>query len=220
MACLIGALPVAQILRELRSTLKKSREAEDASHRTTLQLQAEIEDRKRTERALRESEERFRITADTAPVMILVLDASENATFFNKVWLDFTGRRLEQELGKRWTEGMHPEELDRNLAEISAAYANRKGYHIQFRLRRADGEYRLLLCHGVPRFELDRTFNGYIASCIDTDLKRNEEEALARQKFPLRTVSAAKNAVFEFHLEDAATVVTLGYKQSRARLPV
>jgi len=184
MACLIGAVPVAQILRDLRLALARSRQAENESQRAMERLRIEVDEHKRTEQALRESEERFRIAADTAPVMIWAGDANQNANFFNKVWLDFTGRSLEQELGKGWTEGVHPDDLNRYLAELSAPYAERKEYYLQFRLRRADGEYRLLLCHGVPRLELDRTFDGYIASCIDiTDLKRTEEEALARQKW-------------------------------------
>jgi PAS domain S-box-containing protein len=184
MACLIGAFPVAQILRDLRLALNRSRQAEEDSQTAMHRLRTEIDEHKRTEQALRESEERFRITADTAPVMLLARDANQNATFFNKVWLDFTGRSLEQELDKGWTEGVHPDDLTSYLADLSAAHAERREYHLQFRLRRADGEYRLLLCHGVPRFELDRTFDGYIASCIDlTDLKRNEEEAMARQKW-------------------------------------
>ena len=183
LACLIGAVPVAQILRDLRLALTKSRRAEEESQRTMLQLETEIAEHKRTLLALGESEERFRITADTAPVMILVRDANQNTTFFNKVWLDFTGRSLEQELGKGWTEEVHPDDLDGYLAYLSAAYAEQKEYRLQFRLRRKDGEFRLIMCHGVPRFKLDRTFDGFIASAIDiTDLKRSQEELAARQK--------------------------------------
>jgi PAS domain S-box-containing protein len=161
-ACLMGAVPVAQILRDLRLALTKSRLAEQA---------------------LFESNERFRITADTAPVMILARDADQNATFFNKEWLDFRGRTLEQELGRGWTQGVHPDDLPSYLTDLFSACAERKEYQLQFRLRRADGRYRVLLCHGVPRFELDRTFDGYIAACADiTDFKCAQEEALARQK--------------------------------------
>ena len=183
MACLIGAVPVAQILRDLRLALSESRRSEEDSQRTALRLQTEIEEHKRTLQALGESEERFRITADTAPVMILAQNANQNATFFNKVWLDFTGRSLEYELGKGWTEGVHPDDLNGYRAGLSAAYAEQKEYRLQFRLRRKDGEFRLIMCRGVPRFKLDRTFDGFIASAIDiTDLKRSQEELAARQK--------------------------------------
>ncbi len=184
MACLIGAVPVAQILRDLRSALKRSRQAEDESQQTTERLRIEIDEHKRTAHALAESEERFRIAANTAPVMILARDSEQNATFFNKVWLDFRGRSLEQELGRGWREGIHPNDLESYLAGQSFAYDQRKEYHLQFRLRRADGEYRLVLCHGVPSFALDGSLAGYFTSCIDiTDLKRGQEEALGRQKW-------------------------------------
>jgi PAS domain S-box-containing protein len=161
-ACLIGAVPIAQILRDLRLALSRSRQ---------------------TEQALRESNDRFKNMADTAPVMIVALDLDQNATFFNKAWLDFRGRTLEQELGRGWTEGVHPDDLSGYLADLYSACAERKEYELQFRLRRADGEYRLLLCHGAPSFELDRTFAGHIAACADiTDFKRAQQEALARQK--------------------------------------
>ena len=184
MACLIGAVPVAQILRDLRFALTRSREAEDESQRTMERLRDEIEERKRTEQALRESEERFRVMADTAPVLIVSADANQSVTFFNKAWLDFTGRPMSQELGSGWVAGVHPDDVRDCVQSISSAYANRRECRIQYRLRRADGEYRQLMCTGVPRCEPDGSFVGYIASCIDiTDLKRSQEEALARQKW-------------------------------------
>jgi two-component system, cell cycle sensor histidine kinase and response regulator CckA len=191
MACLIGTLPVAQILQDLRNALKKSREAEEEvrrameeARRATEQLQDEIADHRRTEQALRESQEQFRIAADTAPVMIWLRDVDERVTFLNKVWTEFTGRATEESLGMGWAESVHPDDVGRYHAELSAAYATQKEYQFRFRLRRADGEYRLMLLHGVPRFGVGGTFIGYIASCIDiTDLERAQEEALARQKW-------------------------------------
>jgi PAS domain S-box-containing protein len=139
--------------------------------------------------------------------------------------LDFTGRSLEQELGKGWTEGVHPDDLNRYLAELSTVCAERKEYYLQFRLRRADGEYRLLLCHGVPRFELDRTFDGYIASCIDiTDLKRTEEEALARHKWESLGVLAGgiahdfNNLLGSIRAQSEVLIEELQDSPSRARV--
>ena len=191
MACVIGTLPVAQILQDLRSALGKSRKAEEEarrameeSRRATEQLQNEIAEHRRTEQALRESEERFRIAADTAPVIIWLRDVDRHVTFLNKAWTDFTGRRLEQGLGMGWAESVHPDDLGGYNAEVSAAYAAQNEYQFRLRLRRADGEYRLMLLHGVPRFGLGRTFCGYIASCVDiTDFELAQQEALARQKW-------------------------------------
>jgi PAS domain S-box-containing protein len=113
--------------------------------------------------------------------MIWVSGPDQRCTFFNKVWLDFTGRSVEQELGERWAEGVHPDDLERVLAVYSSAFDRHQSFEIECRLRRADGAYRWLLGHGVPRFTADNVFHGYIGSCFDiTERIRAEEE---RQKF-------------------------------------
>jgi PAS domain S-box-containing protein len=140
-------------------------------------------DRKRTEEALGESEERFRNMADTAPVMIWVSNTEKQCTFFNKTWLEFTGRTLNQELGAGWTEGVHPDDLDRCFESYCSSFDARRQFNIEYRLRRADGEYRWMLCRGVPRFEPGGVFAGYIGSDVDiTDLRRAQEEIFERQK--------------------------------------
>jgi two-component system cell cycle sensor histidine kinase/response regulator CckA len=131
--------------------------------------------RRRVEAALRESEERFRNVADTAPVMIWVTGPDKLFTFVNKTWLRFTGRSLEQELGDGWASGVHPEDLARCYEIFCAAFDARRSFQLECRLRRADGEYRCILCSGVPRFASDGEFVGYIGSDIDiTDLQSEE----------------------------------------------
>jgi PAS domain S-box-containing protein len=135
------------------------------------------------EAALHESEERFRNMADTAPMMICASGPDKQAIFFNHAWLQFTGRTLKQELGYGWTEGVHPDDLERCMATYSSCFDARRKCHLEYRLRRSDGEYRWIVCNGVPRFRADSVFDGYIASCVDiTDVKRAQEETFDRQK--------------------------------------
>ena len=143
----------------------------------------DITERTRAESSLRESEERFRGMADTAPVMLWVSGADKLCTFFNKGWLAFTGRTMQQEMGNGWAEGVHAEDLERCLVAYSAAFDARETFQMEYRLRRADGEYRWLLDSGNPRFSADGTFVGYIGSAIDiTESKRNQERLLVTQK--------------------------------------
>jgi two-component system cell cycle sensor histidine kinase/response regulator CckA len=131
--------------------------------------------RRRSEAALRESEERFRNMADTAPVMIWVTGPDKLFTFVNKTWLSFTGRTLEQELGDGWASGLHPEDRQRCYETFRSAFEARRNFQLECRLRRANGEYRTILCSGVPRFAPGGMFAGYIGSDIDiTDLQSEE----------------------------------------------
>src|SRR6266704_2163083 len=155
--------------------------------------------RKHAEDELRESEARFRAMADTAPVMIWVSGADKLCTFFNKGWLDFTGRTLEEELGNRWAEGVDREDLDRCVSTYENSFNARQPFTMEYRLRRSDGEYRWVLDTGTPRFAPDGAFLGYIGSCIDIT-----ERKLAEEKFRL-VLDAAPNAMI---MVDSAGVIS------------
>jgi PAS domain S-box-containing protein len=138
--------------------------------------QEEITERKRVEALLRESEARFQEMADTAPVMIWLTGTDAVCNYFNKPWLDFTGRSMEQEVGTGWTEGVHPDDLQGCFDCFLPAFHARKPFRMFYRLRRADGEYRWVIESGIPRYA-GGEFAGYIGSNIDiTDLKRAEAE--------------------------------------------
>jgi PAS domain S-box-containing protein len=128
-------------------------------------------------------EELFQSVANALPMMISCSGPDGHAVFFNKSWLSFRGRSVDQERGFSWTEGVHPEDRLRVLTAIASSLETRKEYYVEYRLRRADGEYRSVLCSGVPRSKPDGIFVGYIATCTDiSDYKRTQEEAAARQK--------------------------------------
>jgi PAS domain S-box-containing protein len=139
----------------------------------------QISRRRRSEAALRESEERFRLVANTAPVMIWMAAPDKLCTYFNQPWLEFTGRQIEAELGNGWAQGVHPEDVSACWSTYTDAFDRRESFEMQYRLRRFDGEYRWVYDIGVPRFRTDTSFSGYIGSCIDITERRTAEEALA-----------------------------------------
>ena len=134
-------------------------------------------ERREGEVALRESEERFRALADSAPVMIWLGDSCGDRTWFSRGWLDFTGRPLGREVGRGWVENVHLGDLGRLLDIYQDAYERRVEYQVEFRLRRSDGEYRWVLGKGVPRWLADGSLGGYIGSCLDVTDFRNAREA-------------------------------------------
>lgn len=143
-----------------------------------LGMALDITERKRAEQDLRESEERFRLVANQAPVLIWMSGPDKLCIFFNQSWLNFTGRSMELELGEGWTSGVHPEDLRRCLKAYSDAFDARVEFEIEYRLRRFDGKYRWIVDYGVPRIESDGTFLGYIGSCLDVTDRKTTEESL------------------------------------------
>ena len=137
----------------------------------------DITERKRSEERLRESEARFQAMADKAPVMIWTTGTDGLCNYFSQPWLNFTGRTMEQEVGLGWMQGVYPDDVQGCFDGFLPKFEERKPFRMEYRLRRADGEYRWVMESGVPRYTPGGEFTGYIGSNIDiTDLKLAEQE--------------------------------------------
>lgn len=145
----------------------------------------DITARKQAEAAIRESEERFRVLADTVPVLIWMSGLDKRVSYFNARWLEYTGRTMEQERGDWWGEGIHPDDRNRCWKTYSEAFDRREPFELEYRLRKADGRYGWLHERGAPRFLPGGTFAGYHGACIDITARKLAEENLQRTRFAM-----------------------------------
>ena len=130
-----------------------------------------------------ESERGFQSLADCAPVILWLADDTGSRSFFNRFWLDFTGRSLAQEIGSGWETGVHSSDLSRYRAAYDKAIAGPADFQVEYRLRRADGEYRWILENAAPVRGGEGALQGFVGSGIDiTDRKRNEYALIRNQE--------------------------------------
>ena len=123
-------------------------------------------------------EELLTHVTETSPALVWLSDTTGACNWFNATWLSFTGRTLEQEAGDGWTEGVHPDDKEECLATYTEAFTARNPFSMEYRLRRADGEYRWLLDEGTPRYAGNGAFLGYVGSCLDITPQRERQEEL------------------------------------------
>jgi len=135
--------------------------------------------RREAERLVRESEERFRLIASTAPVMIWMTDANRQGTYINETWTAMTGLPRDAALGERWAQAFHPDDLERCAETYARAFDRREPFRMEYRLRCHDGEFRWLFAQGMPRYDARGAFAGYIGSAVDVTERKEAEELLS-----------------------------------------
>src|SRR5438045_3094785 len=104
---------------------------------------------------------------DVAPVMIWSADADKLCRYFNRAWLTYRGRSIEDEIGTGWLDGVHSDDRERRLAVYDDASVQLRSFQVEYRLERHDGAYRWIIESAVPRFSSDGRFLGYVGSCVD-----------------------------------------------------
>jgi len=138
-----------------------------------------VTQRKLAELDLKESESRFRLMSDSAPILMWMSGKDKLCSYFNRGWLEFTGNRLEDEIGEGWLRGVHPEDRQHCLEVYTRAFDAREGFTMEYRLRRFDGQYRWVVDRGVPRFRADGAFSGFIGCADDITVQKETEAARA-----------------------------------------
>ncbi|WP_170942226.1 PAS domain-containing sensor histidine kinase [Noviherbaspirillum denitrificans] len=169
----------------------------DKERETCRLVLCDISDRKQAELSLIESEERFRLMADSAPVLIWITGPQRDYLWFNRMWLDFTGRPLEDELGDGWTDGIHPDDIPACINAHAAAFRSRHPFTLEYRLRNRNGQYHTMLAHGVPRLSPLGRFLGYIGTCTDITERKKMEDALQHSREMLRHLVSHQERVRE-----------------------
>ena len=147
--------------------------------------------RRQAEDAIRESQLRFRSMADSLPGLIWLSNMNRQRTYFNKTWLEFTGRSIEEELGDGWTDNLHPDDREDYLNAYARAFELKKPFELEYRLRRHDGVYRWVLARGTPRFHPSGGFAGFVGFCLDVTDRRLAVEAVRRSELRFRTLTEA-----------------------------
>ncbi len=195
---------------------------EDGTVNYFIALLHDISDRHRIEQKLRDREQHFRTLADSGVALIWTSGLDKLCDYFNAPWLRFTGRTLEQELGNGWAEGVHPEDFERCLQTYQTAFEQRHAFTMDYRLRNASGEYRWIRDDGVPRYDADGTFIGYIGYCLDIHQAKNMAVELEAHRSHLERLVAERTEEVsrqKFFLEDLIATLPCGVYRLRHKVP-
>ena len=164
-------------------------------------------------RELQESELNYRTLADFGQALVWTSGTDRLYNYFNKVWLDFTGRTYEKEFGNGWTEGIHPEDYQRCVGTYNAAFDKREAFSRDYRLRRHDGEYRWIQDDGCPRYDTDSNFVGYIGYCLDITERKKFEEALRKSELLYHSlVETSQDLIWQCDAEGSYTFLNLAWE--------
>jgi PAS domain S-box-containing protein len=191
----LGSLECTQKLAAgRRSLLLNARRLNrgDQAGQTSLITIQDITERKNAIEALRESEQRFRVITEAAPILVWMSGTDKICYYFNKGWLDFVGRAIEQEVDNGWVQNVHPDDFDRCLRTYVESFDARQPFEMEYRLLHRSGQYRWILDHGVPRYAPGGTFEGYVGGCLDI---HDQKEAAEKVRIASETLRKSEESL-------------------------
>ncbi|MDB5049226.1 MAG: domain S-box protein [Fibrobacteres bacterium] len=174
--------------------------------------------RRISEEALKESEERFRVLANNAPVLIWITDVRGRCVYVNRPWVEFTGLPMEKALSGGWEASIHPEDYAALQGIFLTDMDAQRPFRVEFRMRDAMGGYRWFLGHGIPRYTAEGEFIGYIGACVDIDESKRVREEMMRSERRFRALIENSTDAIAIYTGDglisyasASTEKVLGY---------
>jgi len=175
---------------------------------------ADLIERTCAEEALRESEERFRLIANSVPVMIWMSGADQEIKFLNQTWLDYAGQPLDTAVETLQAMVLHPDEVERCRKVYATAFERRQSFQLEHRLRRHDGDYRWVVTAGVPRYSAAGSFVGYIGTSVDITERKLAEGVLSSQKLIEAHEEEGSRIARELHDDINQRLAVLGIRLS------
>lgn len=169
----------------------------------------EISDSKKAEKALCESEERFRFLIEASAQIVWNANAEGELVTEQPTWSAFTGQSFEQYKGWGWLETVHPNDRARLATKWSNAVANGSLYEVEFRMRRFDGEYRCMSCRGLPILEKDGSIREWVGANTDITERKQTEVALKQSEERYRSLIKATSQIV-WKTDDQGEIIDLG----------
>jgi len=166
----------------------------------------DVTEEKTRELELKQSVELFQTMADNVPAMIWMSGTDKFEDYFNKTWLQFTGRTREQESNEGWLDAVHPDDVKRCIDTYNTSFKEQKRFYTEYRLRRHDGEYRWIADNSVPRFSAEGEFLGFISACMDIDDQKRFREKILESELLFKTISNASPAALWMTNEEKENV--------------